>query len=347
MHPVSSSRQMWARKAVTLLALLAVACRRASANAASPAVLHMRIPPFSNSSLHMDWKEIEDRHPEVSFHMAPDSEAYPQARARADQLTAAGASSVTFVLSLRNPFKHVLAQFLHCKFWRPERHGKRVKWFTDGRDPSDILDGLEDWVDYHLSREEGAKGRKRSRHLSDQNCYNPWNMQTRYLSPSPHLRKTKNGGKVAVIAPRHAFDFKDLHPQLSEAMLNLEKVDLVTVAELYGTSVCMLEYEVSGELPDRCSCDSSDQPVQAQYDVPGVPAGSVDNVPVRVLKKMYKLIENDVQLYLRGLTILETMVHDAESKTGKRLICDADSTRVWDEVAETRNKLLSEVMGLQ
>lgn len=113
---------------------------------------------------------------------------------------------------LRNPVKHVLSQFLHCKYAHP------ANW----RDPAfpsapGVYDGFEEWITHFLQLKDRQQTMATSTSTTKQakqafSCYNPWNMQTRYLTSKEEDRAR---GCPNVLCPCHVasvLELKKKHP---------------------------------------------------------------------------------------------------------------------------------------
>jgi hypothetical protein len=53
-----------------------------------------------------------------------------------------------------------------------------------------------------------------------------------------------------------------------------------------------------------------------------VPSHSIDDLPVRVLKRIAKLVEVDARLFLETLKLFEVKANIAEAVTGVQVLCD-------------------------
>ena len=119
---------------------------------------------------------------------------------------------------LRNPVKHVLSQFLHCKYAHP------ANW----RDPAfpsapGVYDGFEEWITHFLQLKDRQQTMATSTSTTKQakqafSCYNPWNMQTRYLTSKEEDRAR---GCPNVLCPCHVASVLELKKtSILESMLS-------------------------------------------------------------------------------------------------------------------------------
>jgi hypothetical protein len=113
-------------------------------------------------------------------------------------------------------------RFLMCKY---DDWGRRVRArnFPVGRRGSTKpTEGFSTWVDVFRKHEKPG-----SQH--DFNCYNPWNMQTRYLVAQRTSGHSWKGG------PREG-------PQAVQAISKLEnEVAFVGITEFFSASICLFQ----------------------------------------------------------------------------------------------------------
>ena len=135
-------------------------------------------------------------------------------------------SAASMVILLRDPIKHVLSQFLECKY---APYGQQVTKGTgfplgsNNNNNSGIYGGFEEWIDHFRSKNESTFGKKGAYH-----CYDPSNMQTRFLVNDRGAHFVRNAS--------------ELNPSLDQAKLHLESIGLVGISDYYDASVCLLEY---------------------------------------------------------------------------------------------------------
>ena len=80
------------------------------------------------------------------------------------------------VVFLRDPYRHVLSQYMECKYDTWGQQVTRGTGFPGTHKMEEVLGGFEEWVRHFVKGKAILGGR------GAYNCYNPWNMQARYLS---------------------------------------------------------------------------------------------------------------------------------------------------------------------
>ena len=237
---------------------------------------------------------------------------------------------------LRHPWRHVLSQFMECKY---ANWGKLVTRGTGlpGRhspDAAAAAEGFEEWLKHFLLASESDEFSDPVRHAF--RCYNPWNMQSRYLTV-PYT-EDKHGDQVAV---HHLLSAGHRKPSLERALQRIEAMPFLGIADLYVPSLCLMHFTTTGALPDECHCSSSSSSsksnkqlhsVQTADVVHGVPPHSIKDLPSHVLRQIYSLVEVDSLLFLRGLDVFEARAAAAAQETGVQVLCG-------DEVAEVRRDI--------
>jgi len=140
------------------------------------------------------------------------------------------------MVMLRNPLAHVLSQFLECKY---DDWGQIVTNHTDfpgyGQFYS-VLAGFDSWIEHFVTNAE-KYGESHA-----YNCYDPWNMQTRYMAVKDDLNAhypTTQEGRF---------------PSLTKAQASLRNPRLIVgILEHYAASLCLLEYHaLQGQLSEAC-----------------------------------------------------------------------------------------------
>lgn len=214
------------------------------------------------------------------------------------------------VVFLRNPTSHVLSQFLECKY---DPYFRKIVNDLPGYSSLDnATDGFDEWI---LRFIELGLNSTYGKSLC-YGCYEPWNMQARYL--------TASGKNDAHIARNYDGRF----PSLEEAENNLRKMDVVGITEYYSASLCLLEFvALDGALSPLCrQCDPMTGKVIAQQsqhrESHGVPHHSVDMISDHTLKFIEEnLTVIDKQLYERGFQFFMDEVDKVWSATGVDLLC--------------------------
>eukprot|EP00941_MAST-03F_sp_MAST-3F-sp1_P003150 g3150.t1 len=141
------------------------------------------------------------------------------------------------IVFLRNPDDHVLSQFMTCKF---SKWGKGVvsKTFPKGEDSNNIYSGFRKWLN-HFAEQDISNGGIGGTDAF--NCYNPWNMQSRYMATAgDHTLQSED----------------DRFPSIFLSERNLLSIYFVGIFEFMDTSICLLMYKNFGYIHDICKCEN-------------------------------------------------------------------------------------------
>lgn len=135
------------------------------------------------------------------------------------------------VMMFRHPRAHVLSMFTHCAASAFARQAFRSRWSVHSS--GDLQCGFVAWLQCSEARRNSSTpGKKREGLCGD--CYDPWNMQSRYLScPTAH----------------------PLDPGASTRAL--DGVDAVGLVEHYTLSLCLIQFRLTGAVPKDCFCDEA------------------------------------------------------------------------------------------
>lgn len=201
----------------------------------------------------------------------------------------------------RNPRNHVYSQYLECKW---DSWGKKVTAGTNF--PRDIKEdenrgytpAFEQWL-LHFNVTPFT--------TNMYNCYQPYNMQTRYFETSQ----------------KDAHNFKpDGTVFTDKAAQRIKDLWFFGITEHYTTSTCLFEYKVTGELPDYCDC-THEKKVAPQHEkrvTHFVPTHSIDVLSKRTVKLIDLLILQDNLLYTFALSLFKRRVRELSTQT-KKIIC--------------------------
>ena len=226
------------------------------------------------------------------------------------------------VVLLRNPRHHVLSQFLHCKVT-----SAKLNYTDNGTNQSNQYSGLKAWLEHCLSASTTSPVCPpclSSTLANGYNCYNPWNMQSRFFTdcrPYPGLQAFKS----------------DMKPNLTRAKHNLEMLHMIGISDLYVESLCLLNFTFKGMLPETCACGHGNGVIETQvsHETHGVQQHSVADIDVEVLSLMDQMTKGDAQLFAFGLNHFETALRQAEDMTGVKVICEEKISRIWREIEES------------
>jgi hypothetical protein len=218
------------------------------------------------------------------------------------------------VVFLRQPTNHVLSQFLECKYDPYFRNfAKTVPGYNE---LENVTAGFDEWITNFIDMElHNVYGKEPS-----YRCYEPWNMQARYMTASG---KEKD--------PHFAHDRSGRVPDLSLAASNLRTIDMVGITEYYSASLCLLEYfALDGTLSPLCrQCDPSTGKIMAQEkqhrESHGVPHHSIDMISEQSLQYIENnLTTIDQELYKMGLQLFDEQIEMVWRATGVDLLCRDD-----------------------
>lgn len=224
---------------------------------------------------------------------------------------------------LRHPIKHIYSQFLECKY---DSWGRRVTNQTEfpRRNMSMPYDGFEQWIDHFLGQPRLKEKLKSPKNFSSFafNCYNPWNMQSRYLaSPLYHAR-----------GPHFACAWH-LVPNADVASLNLAKVNFIGLVDFFQESLCVFRFMAgAGIEKDRCSCGGPGPLRNATRVTHGVPKHSLQDLSPEVTAKAARMAQADLKAALQAVERFQSQLSRVRKATGVRIICDDRLGRFRDEL---------------
>lgn len=240
------------------------------------------------------------------------------------------------VTMLRSPRAHVFSQFLECKY---DEWGQMVTNSSAfPRSDSDELD-FKAWLNaFSLNSVSGE--------ADDYGCYNPYNMQTRYLANerSEVLRKDPKQRpfrhKHPVFPAHHAFEYRDVLPSPEKALINLVSSSWFGITELFHESLCLLQYQAStskrNEFSKACECNlnllqKSDS--GESHESHNVPVHDANALSTSTKATIDKLTGRDAVLYSHALGIFILRIRKMEGVTGISILCENTLQRLRKEVA--------------
>jgi len=202
------------------------------------------------------------------------------------------------MLMLRSPVDHVISQFMECRY-DPALSSIRTHSFPVSES---VTDDFKDWL-FHFDEDwNDAAG--------DFNCYNPYNMQARYI-----------------ICPRrpHAHHSRahTLFPKLDIVPM-LESFFFFGVSEYYSESICLLYYRFFKTLPRYCNCATKKAGFPQHKILHNIPRYRPSMSP-DILRQISRLVEIDEALYEKGLELFFSQIHELENETGINIVCPAPS----------------------
>jgi len=216
---------------------------------------------------------------------------------------------------LRHPLQHVYSQFLECKYDGWGRKVTRNTTFPHG-DLAKPADGLREWIAHFLAQPQ----KRKASFVNDFRCYNPWNMQARYMAT-----------KFA-----HNANMANLEPSLKVAKENTKHVLFVGIQDLYGESLCLFRFYATGMMPSSCACGGagairSKKLTRIRHGVPPHPLSDLSRGLVQNIAKVARV---DAQLFRWSLDLFERRLREAQADSGVQVVCEhrlADLRRAADE----------------
>mmetsp|Transcript_5608 Transcript_5608/g.14184 ORF Transcript_5608/g.14184 Transcript_5608/m.14184 type:complete len:427 (+) Transcript_5608:205-1485(+) len=241
---------------------------------------------------------------------------------------------------LRHPWKHVLSQFLHCKLSDgvlAQEAATHPGWQAlvsppepTGRTGS-IYKGLHKWLQ-HFLRPSVADFSDPKAFAFD--CYNPWNLQSRYLTS---VDSEQGGHRQKPSRYAHAvWGEGEKQPAVAGTITAARQLSFLGIADLYLPSLCLLRFQTTGSMPPECSCGVApagrSRQANLTHETHAVPPHSLDDLPLRVLRDIGRLVTTDARLYLDALHIFEARAREAASATGVHMLCGGQVEALRREV---------------
>ena len=120
-------------------------------------------------------------------------------------------------IMLRSPLTHVLSQFLRCKY--APIHLDRTA-FPSG---PGLYGGFEEWITHFLQLRDRQQTMATSTSITEKakqafSCYNPWNMQTRYLTSK---KKDRVSECFRELCPCHLAFVSEFNPDITHSFWTL------------------------------------------------------------------------------------------------------------------------------
>lgn len=235
-------------------------------------------------------------------------------------------------IMLRSPLKHVLSQFLHCKY--APIHLDRTA-FPSG---PGLYGGFEEWITHFLQLRDRQQTMATSTSITQKakqafSCYNPWNMQTRYLTSKEKDRASECFRKLC---PCHLASVSEFNPDIDLGKHAIQHlVNFVGIADLYVESLCLLHFSSHGSVPQSCACGGVGPLTSTTNNTHMVPHHDIGDLPQDLLKKASSLVQQDVQLFAYALKRFEQELRSASKSTGVQMVCEDRLRKLWDQIAGT------------
>jgi len=222
----------------------------------------------------------------------------------------------------RDPRAHAMSQYMHCRmnpYSCPTLNDHTAHPFP--RD-EDVATGFSKWISHFAYegyiRESGAF-----------NCFNPINIQARYLTCAVRGEADKALMPQSGEQKWDDFFFQTAHyigsndriiPNLTLSLERLESMQVVMVTEALPESYCLLIYKAEGSLPSGCACDSP-QPSPLVSETHGLPSQSLDILDQETLRKLDKVTWVDKMLHKRAIHNFFNDLRDMEVEAGVLVMC--------------------------
>jgi len=228
------------------------------------------------------------------------------------------------VVFLREPTSHIFSQFLECKYDTWGQNKTNGTEFPGFGELDDVMAGFDDWIS-HFANTTASHTADYIQHGRNPkqfayNCYDPWNMQARYLTLN---NDTFFQNVHFVPSAAHA-----RQPPLQVAMANLHNPKLILgITSYYAASMCLLEYHALGGqlLTEACrTCGDGKLALtkQQHHDKHGVPAHSTKMITNPVTQHyIQQLTRVDQELYEYALNLFVEELNVVQNTTGIDLRC--------------------------
>lgn len=197
---------------------------------------------------------------------------------------------VTF---LREPVKHVLSQYVFCRY---SAWGKSVTGRYWDSYPDDMYEGFEKWLEDY----ESPQWRKTQ-------CYFPYNLQTRFLTC------TQERGHYYNNLQYYDSDWAFANLMSMEGGYGL--------TEYYPESLCLIMFTLEMEIPKWCDCNFRDQYVKVHYSH-DVPRHSVEMISPKALTTVNEMTVHDHHLYNRAVEVFKARLAAMEGDLGFKVFCN-------------------------
>eukprot|EP00934_Nitzschia_sp_Nitz4_P007785 Nitzschia sp. Nitz4//scaffold74_size92883//40052//40999//NITZ4_004824-RA/size92883-snap-gene-0.155-mRNA-1//1//CDS//3329557598//7775//frame0 len=223
---------------------------------------------------------------------------------------------------LRDPVKHIVSQYLECKYDPFFRDAAINSGFPGITDLDDALKGLDEWVQHFV---DGGTDIGLSDSRFAFHCYDPWNMQSRYFTSTSLQRE----------GPHTATFKSDRKPELSTAIQHMEQIDVLGMTEYFGASLCLFQFHAFGsrQLLEACHyCDVESKSLRHVEEkmhrfVHYSPEYNMNDVPDQALTNIRETLTTvDHELYQAGLERFFKDVDRVRLVTGVDLLCRGNTT---------------------
>jgi len=182
---------------------------------------------------------------------------------------------------IRSPVQHVISQYFHCT--ESSSHADRAH----------LMLGLDEWLDYHVERLEGAEDVMHVAKDPDPfRCYDPINLQSHFVNFNPEK------------------DENDL----------VKEFDVIGVMDHFSQGVCAINIRYTGVVPPVCDCTNEGKRRRLGNIDHGVKHhGASFELTESQSSKITKLTALDSVLYSKAKLAFAQQVSDIEKDFGVTL----------------------------
>ena len=226
---------------------------------------------------------------------------------------------------------HVLSQFLHCKYGAGDSDRAAFP-----RGPG-VYSGFEEWITHFLQLRDQQQTMATSMSTTERSkqafsCYNPWNMQTRYLTSEEQDRASRCPFKLC---PCHVASVSEFNPDIHLGKRAIQHVvNFVGIADLYVESLCLLHFRSHNSVPQSCACGGVGPLTSTTNNTHRVPHHDIGDLPQDLLKKASPLVQQDVQLFAYALKRFEQELRHASKSTGVQMVCEDRLRKLKNQIAK-------------
>jgi hypothetical protein len=222
---------------------------------------------------------------------------------------------------LRHPRAHIFSQYLECKYDDWGKNMTKLTMFP--REGSDET-GLNKWLDHFLKEAPSDESNLINGEDGDFRCYNPWNMQSRYLTRGRpgFMKGDPKYAYLQYLPAHHTYSTEDRVPSPVKAAAHLENFAWVGIVQLFHESLCLLEFQFNGKLPGDCICSLPRSTVDKEdHETHHVPPHDAKNLTKETQRKIDQLSVIDAAVYSHALGLVLKRIQKLESALGSRIIC--------------------------
>lgn len=209
----------------------------------------------------------------------PDENSYYYYKGKVARSIRKGGKEYKLFTIFRKPETHVYSMYLECKY---DKWGREMTFNTTfprnvtEDESKGITPGFDQWLKHFVN----------SPNTTDMyNCYQPNNMQTRYMMTS--------------VKYPHNFDRSSLHFN-DETKKRIDSLHFFGLTEYYFLTSCVMEFLASGKMHQSCDCSNGIPNVKRKKEsriTHGVPPHPFELLSDNTKAMIDQLISEDKKLY--------------------------------------------------